>query len=357
MQLKKGAWVYIPVFFSLSDYSKMAEDLAEIGFNEVYLIVSSGNGTLYPSKVRTQRPELKGKDVVTPLIKELKKREIEVHAWIVSLNFHNQEFFREHKDWYVVNKNGVSCLDEPPYVNHYKWLCPSREEVRENLKSLFLEVAERFDVDGLHFDYIRLPDILLPKALRKNYEGVPEEDVLQPRFDYCYCKVCREKFMKKYGVDPLELKYIDPLYGKWFKWRSDRITSLVKEVSKAVKNYDNSLKVSAAVFATPKLAYEYVFQNWTIWRLDWYNPMIYHEMYGEPSTWIGDAVREASLRGVDVCAGILVKYMRSREETINAFKLAKENGGVGVTVFVYPFARAELRDWVKDALRELKEED
>jgi len=356
VEFRKGTWIHIPKTFSEADFEKAAKDLADIGFNEVYLIVSGGHGTLYPSEVRPQPPNLKGKDLVSPFVRELKKAGLKVHAWIISLNLPNEEFVQKHRDWYVVNKEGVSCVDSPPYVQYYKWLCPTREEVRENLKSLFLEIAEKFDVDGLHFDYIRLPDILLPKALRRRYEGVPEEDVLQPRFDYCYCKVCRGKFMDEYGVDPIELKYIEPLYGKWFKWRSDRITSLVKEICRAVKNYDSSLEVSAAVFATPKLAYEYVFQNWTMWGIDHYNPMIYHEMYGEPSTWIGEAVREAALKGVNVCAGILVNFMKSREETIRAFKLAKENGGIGVTVFVYPFPRPELRGWVKAALKELDSE-
>jgi len=51
------------------------------------------------------------------------------------------------------------------------------------------------------------------------------------------------------------------MYGKWYKWRTDRITEIVKYVYKNVKNYDLSVEVSAAVFATPKLAYEYAFQD------------------------------------------------------------------------------------------------
>lgn len=60
-------------------------------------------------------------------------------------------------------------------------------------------------MDGVHLDYVRMPDVILPVSLWKNY-GIEQKEEL-PEYDYCYCDVCRELFKAKTGQDPLELKY------------------------------------------------------------------------------------------------------------------------------------------------------
>jgi len=64
---------------------------------------------------------------------------------------------------------------------------------------MFLEVAQKFDVDGLHFDYVRLrPHMMLPSRLRSRYPSVPKENIILPEYDYCYCDNCRTKFKEGY---------------------------------------------------------------------------------------------------------------------------------------------------------------
>jgi len=352
-KLRKGAWV---ILSKEMQFEKAARELYEMQLNEVYPLVATQAGALFPSRMRSQVEDFKGKDIISPFIKEVKKYGIRVHAWIVSLNFYNERFMTENKELYVVNKNGVSCLVSPSYVSQYKWLCPSRKEVKENLADTFLEVAERFDVDGLHFDYIRLPDILLPIGLRGAYEGVPKEDLLQPQYDFCYCDVCRSRYKEETGIDPINLKYVEPDYGRWFRWRADRITEVVKNVYKKVKHYDLSIEVSAAVFATPKLSYEYVFQDWTTWGLDIYNPMIYHRYYGQPTEWIGEAVREGVLRGTRLSAGVLIGFMKDQKDNYNGFKAALDNGASGITIYAYPPPKPEMKEWIRHAFNTLEKE-
>ncbi len=346
---RKGIWVATSK--TLEELDRSMNDLIKMGVDELYLLVKNSGGTLYPSKVCPQPKELKGKDLVTPVIKKARSLGLKVHAWIVSLNNSNEEFIEKHKDWYVVNKLGERCTEKPPYVPHYKWLCPSRPEVKEFLADLFLEVAGNFDVDGVHFDYIRLPDIILPAGIRPRYPGVPKEEVFKPQYDFCYCENCRRLFEEEYGVDPIKLEYSDPLYGVWFKWRTERITEVVKYVYSKVKKYDPSLEVSAAVFATPNLAYKYVFQDWPTWGIDLYNPMIYHKYYEQDVEWIGTAVREGVIRGVKVSAGILLGFMETKEQLSRAIEVADENGAVGVTLFVYPPPRPELIEWTHEVLK------
>ena len=355
LELRKGAWVNLGWIYKEGKLEKAARELNEMGIDEAYPLVATGAGAFFPSRIRPQEETFKGKDAVSPFIKATKKYGIRVHPWIVSLRIPNEKFSTENKQLYVVNKNGISCLDSPPYVSGYKWLCPSREEVKENLADTFLEVAERFDVDGVHFDYIRLPDIILPVGLRGKYEGVPKEDLLLPQYDFCYCDVCRSRYREETGIDPMDLKYIEPGYGRWFRWRADRITEVVKNVYRKVKNYDSSVEISAAVFATPKLSYKYVFQDWTAWGLDLCNPMIYHKYYGKPTEWIGEAVREGVLRGIGLSAGILLGFMQDQKDLHNGFKAALDNGALGITIFLYP-TKPEMKEWIRQSFHTLEKE-
>lgn len=108
--------------------------------------------------------------------------------------------------------------------------------MRDNLTDLLIEIISKYEVDGVHLDYIRFPDVILPKALRSKYEGVPSEEIILPKFDYCYCAVCRDGFEKDFGVNPMKLRILEPAYGKWFGWRARKITELVKFVYRKVKN-------------------------------------------------------------------------------------------------------------------------
>jgi len=348
--LRKSAWVSMPEIYKNLSYEKALDDLNKMGIEELYPIVFSG-GAYYPSDHFPQVEGFEGKDILTPFIKEARKYGMRVYPWIVSLNLYHKEYALKNKHLYVVNKLGVSCVDKPSYVDSYKWLCPSRDESKEHLANIFLEVAQKFDVDGLHFDYIRLPDVILPAGLRGKYEGVPQEEIIMPQFDFCYCEVCRSRFKGEFGIDPINMSYIEPSYGRWFRWRADKVTEVVRHVYGEVKRYDAGLEVSAAVFATPELSYQYVFQDWPSWGIDLYNPMIYHKYYTQDHRWIGSAVRSGVLRGVDVSAGVLIGFIERKEDMIEAFQLAKDNGAVGVTLFVYPPPRAELLEWSKEALK------
>jgi hypothetical protein len=79
--------------------------------------------------------------------------------------------------------------------------------------------------------------------------------------------------------------------------------------------------------------------------------MIYHKYYMQDHKWIGEAVRSGVLRGVNISAGVFIGFFERKEDMIEAFQLVKDNGAVGVTLFVYPPPRSELVKWAKEALK------
>ena len=110
------------------------------------------------------------------------------------------ELLDKHPDWYAVNRKGESSHDKPAYVDYYRFLCPNHSGVAPYLAEDYVKEAHKPYVDGVHLDYVRMPDVVLPVSLWKNY-GIEQKEEL-PEYDYCYCDTCRALFKAKTGQDP-----------------------------------------------------------------------------------------------------------------------------------------------------------
>lgn len=118
---------------------------------------------------------------------------LEFQAWIPTLIQEANPALKH--EWYAVNGLGESAFDKPAYVPHYQFLCPNREEVYAFLKDLYGRVADVPEVDAVHLDFIRFPDVILAKGLWKKYGLVMDREF--PQFDYCYCDKCVADFKAK----------------------------------------------------------------------------------------------------------------------------------------------------------------
>ena len=128
------------------------------------------------------------------------KHGIIVEKWFVTMMNNDSVLINEHPDWFVVNREGKSSVTNPPYVGYYRFLCPSKPEVRQYLKTRLDEYLNIPGLNGIHLDYIRYPDIILPQALWSKY-GIIQDKEYAP-YDYCYCRICRKKFHLLKGSDP-----------------------------------------------------------------------------------------------------------------------------------------------------------
>lgn len=260
-----------------------------------------------------------------------KEAGLEAHYWLWTMN--RAELLKEHPDWGVVNRKGESTYDNPPYVGYYRFLCPNHEGVAQTIADDYVRCANLEYVDGMHLDYVRFPDVVLPSSLWKNY-GIEQLSEL-PEYDYCYCDVCRAKFKEQTGRDPLEIKYPQEDQS-WVNFRLDAITGAVKVIYDAMKKTGKPL--SAAVFPGPSMARKMVRQDWGNWPLKAYFPMIYNGFYNEDTRWIGRSVAE-SVKAVDgnasIYAGLFYPSIKGDDFT-KALDAAFENGASGVSFFDGP---------------------
>ncbi len=258
-----------------------------------------------------------------------RKLGFETHLWWWTLNTGESPLMQEHPEWYTVNRLGVSCVDHPPYVDYYRWLCPSRDDVQAYLMSKVEAFCKKDYIDGIHLDYVRYCDVILPKALWPKYNLVQNSEL--PEFDYCYCEVCRARFREKF--DLLDDKDKSETQA-WKQYRYDTVTNVVNQLSELV--HQNKKIISAAVFPTPEIALKLVRQDWLKWKLDMVFPMIYQGFYLEDIEWIGEATRKGveALGGeIPLYAGLYLPDLPKPENLRVAAEDALASGAAGISLF------------------------
>ena len=178
-----------------------------------------------------------------------------------------------------------------------------------------LEVGRKYDVDGLHFDYIRYPD-----------------------HDKCYCDGCRARFEQQTGTKvanwPADC-YSGALHNQYAQWRCDQITRLVKAVHDEAKKMRPEIFISAAVFGGYPNCRESVAQDWPEWikagYLDFVCPMDYTE---SDLSFIGLVTNQLKLVDgrIPVYPGI-GQYRLTDDRTVGQIFLARKLGAAGFTMF------------------------
>ncbi len=269
---------------------------------------------------------------------------LEFHTWIPTMI--QAENPKLDPEWYGVNGLGESAFDKPAYADYYKFLCPNREEVYLFLADLYSSMADLEEVDGIHLDYIRFPDVILAEGLWAKYNLVMDREY--PQFDYCYCDHCVEGFKEKTGMDIKDVD--DPSQvQEWKQYRYDLITSLANRLADMV--HAKGKKITAAVFPGPNsIAKRIVRQEWDKWNMDAFYPMNYNDFYLKGTDWIGEVTLEAVTAlnnrkpvysGLFICPRPEQKAEEPDpeghglipEELEDAIRESMENGAAGICLF------------------------
>ncbi len=260
-----------------------------------------------------------------------KEAGLSMHVWIPTTNPHGgRDLQKEHPEWFQVSREGISCLDKPPYIPSYKWLCPNNPGARAYMIDQMRSLASLDYLDGVHLDYIRFPDVILPVGLQPKYNLVQDKEY--PEFDFCYCEHCRKKFKEEHGIDPMDLD--DPPNNKdWVEFRYNSITTLVNDIYDVV--YQEGKMLTAAVFPTPELSKKLVRQDWANWKIDAVMPMIYHEYYYEELSWVKTAAKEgvdALPDNIPLYSGVFTGWIKA-EEMQDLVRYSNEAGAKGICLF------------------------
>jgi uncharacterized lipoprotein YddW (UPF0748 family) len=264
------------------------------------------------------------------LIEAGKEAGIEVHAWMWTMPNNNPWYIENHPEFYAVNGHGQPAHTHPAYVGYYRFMCPNQPGVREFLRRNVEILSSMPGLHGVHFDYIRLPDVIIAEALQPVYNIVQDREY--PEFDYCYCPLCRDKFKSETGIDPLRDLSDPSASEEWRKFRHNSITGLVNGLLIPTAR-NNGKFVSAAVFPN----WEAVRQQWSQWEMDAYFPMLYQNFYNADLDWIALHLEKqiGELKNpVPVYSGLYIPALPD-QQLREAMNISLNAGASGVSIFSF----------------------
>ena len=309
---------------------EMLDSLQKHRFNTVMFQVRARGEVLYRSAVEPMSSLIvssaPGQPPFDPLafaLEECHKRGMELHAWVVTYPLGTERHVRSLGQRSITRK-------EPSLVKRFggEWfLDPGNPRTDDYLVSLVMEVVENYDVDGIHFDYIRYPD---------NRGRFPDDGMYR-------------------------------LHGKGKSradWRRDNITRFVTKVYDRVKEVKPWVQVSSAPLGRYRAlngvgggwtALETVFQDAGHWmrtgKHDALYPMMYYKeqlFYPFVDDWVAQGNRRIVVPGLGVYQMIELGW--SRQDILDQVDHTREHEVHGQAYF-----RAEnVLSNTKGILRELE---
>ena len=219
----------------------------------------------------TAIPPDPGYDSLADIISKAHAVGMEVHPWVVTYRVWTTEagpphttpehIWYMHPDWLMYSDvggtfyGGISNLD------------PGHPTVEAYLMYVFMDIVQRYDIDGFALDYIRYPGVA-------------------------------------WGYNPIAVGRFNAEYGRtgnpsnsdalWQDWRRDQISNLVKRLYLEIKAVKPWVKLGAAVWSTAGVANNSYLQNWDQWMqnhwIDYVSPMVYTSNNSTLHGWLLDAI-------------------------------------------------------------------
>lgn len=234
---------------------KQKEELLDIldklkaaNFNTILFQTRTRGDVLYPSSIEPFNSILTGKiggdpgyDPLAFAIEECHKRGMECHAWMVTIPLGNKKHVAALGNQSVTKQEKNICV---PYKSEY-FLNPGNPATKDYLMGLVREVVERYDVDGVHFDYLRYPE---------NAPMFPDK-----------------QYFRQYGKG----RTID-------QWRRDNITEIVRHIYKGVKMMKPWVKVSTCPVGKYRDTSRYSSRGWNA----------FYTVYQDPQGWLKEGIQD-----------------------------------------------------------------
>jgi uncharacterized lipoprotein YddW (UPF0748 family) len=327
------------------------------GFNTLLVQVRGRGDALYASAHEPRAESLPEDPSFDPLqvtIEEAHARGMAVHAWVntylvwgpVDPPRSPEHLVNAHRDWLAVPRSlGRQLYDHDPQTVDYVarlidyaaantakleglFTSPSHPEVQQRVLQVWIDLARNYDVDGIHFDYVRFPSphFDYSRGALERFRTWVEPRLAAHRFS---------ELVAAAEQDPYAMA--DALPELWNVFRRDSVTSLVRHIYREVKALRPELVVSAAVLPDQRKAREVRFQAWSAWLadgiIDVAVPMAYTVDSELFHNWIASARVTAGSRK-RLWAGIGA-YLNQVDDTLQQIGYARRERIGGVVVFAY----------------------
>ncbi len=307
----RATWIHSPYGVKGWDWDQTIAVLKSNGFNAVIANLLSAGMAYYPSKILPVSPMvLERGDQIAECLAACRQYGIELHVWKVNHNLLNAP------PDFLARLRAAGRTQKDKHGKDVDWLCPSHPENFALERDSMLEVTRNYEVDGIHFDYIRYPSR-----------------------DACFCSGCRERFeeaaglkIKKWPADVLTGRHA----GTFADWRREQITRLVRAVSEEAHQLKPGIQVSAAVYGAWKVTRDSIGQDTLAWMasgyLDFVCPMDYE---GDDATFARLVRTQAALNHhrLPLYVGIGAHKLSGPEQLVRQIQISRQLGADGFVIF------------------------
>ena len=299
---------------------------AEANLNALVVQVRKVGDAYYSSAYEPRGDNISGGPSYDPLAYTIEKAHAagtEVHAWINVCRVWRGDataedpchVTRRHPEWLTRTRTGKTSSPDGQFLD------PGVPEVKEYIGQIVTDLLSKYDVDGIHLDYIRYPGQ-----------------------DFGYNPTSLERF-NQYHQRIGRPRNDDP---QWCQWRRDQVTETVRRVYHVIRATKPGAKLTVAGIpwgdcpfsfeqSTP---YRRVYQDWAAWLkegiIDAAIPMNYRdqknpEQAREYSNWLDGMTRWRA--GRHVYAGLMLSG--DDESAVQQIKQIRSAHLDGVVAFAF----------------------
>ena len=253
----RGAWVtsWTAGFFTPQQIDDTIAAMKKAKLNALFIEVRKCADAYYDSNIEPKGKEVpEGFDPLAYAIKKCHPEGIQVHAWVVVYRAYSgaktgptdpNHIVNKHPGWVMLSDSGKNYAGEGIYLD------PGVPEARDYIVSVFEDIAKRYNIDGLQYDYVRYPGRTwgyADAALKRYYAETGAKG-------------------KPAATDP-----------KWSQWRREQVNALVKLTHQKVKAVNPKCQISGSTICygsapsdwTKTNPYASVMQDWYLWmRQGW----------------------------------------------------------------------------------------
>jgi len=299
-----------------TDWDLVMQELSAGGLNAVFPNFCDAGGAQYESDVIPPARGYSGNQLQACL-EAAARYGIEVHPWRV--NWRLSSATPERSEQFRAEGRLAQTLTG----EQSEWLCPSDERNFKMEVDAMVEMATRYPVTGIHFDYIR-------------YDGP----------SYCYCDKCHRNFERDAQVQvedwPKDVLKEGPHYERFQDWRREQITRVVREVHLRAHEARPEIVVSAAVFSNWPSSRTSIGQDAAAWAeegiIDLLMPMTYTNS-NESLAKLTDQHVALNKGHALIAEGIGAFSSHSQfsgpDQLIEQIETARQHGADGFCIFVY----------------------
>jgi len=353
----RGLWVTRSSMVSPASIAAVVRTARAQGFNTLLVQVRGRGDAYYAGELEPRATDLARQpasfDPLATLLAEARANKIRVHAWVAvnlvssaaELPSSPDHLVYRHPEWLMVPRpiaQEVAKLDpgNPGYVGKIaRWTrgesdkveglfaSPLQPEAAAYTERVITDIARRYDLDGIHLDYVRYPNAQFDYS---RFAIAEFRASIRLRLS----SEARRELDTQEAVDLFA--YPDRFPGEWAAFRRERLTALVSLIRQSVRTVRPSAIVTAAVFPDAQEAYDVRLQDWRGWLssrlVDAVAPMAYTP---EPTRF---AEQIAAVR--DIAGGRLVwagigAYRLTPAQTIENIQASRRLGTAGFVLFSY----------------------